>query len=98
MTRKHFLGSLVGLAAMPLVSCLEAKEPAPQGGQEIPKLRKSKAEWRRLLPPAAYAVLFERNTERPGLSPLNDEKRAGMYVCAACFLPLFTSEAKLVWR
>ena len=94
MTRQHFLGTLFGLAAMPLVSCLRANEPAPQGGQDIPRLRKSKAEWRRLLPPPAYAVLFEGNTERPGSSPLNDEKRDGTYICAACFLPLFTAEAK----
>ncbi len=94
MTRKHFLGSLFGLAAMPLVSCLEAEESAPQDEQEIPRLRKSKVEGRKLLPAAAYAVLFEGNTERPGSSPLNSEKRDGTYVCAACFLPLFTSEAK----
>lgn len=94
MTRKHFLGSLLGLAAMPLVRRLAAEEPGPRGGQEIPKLRKSKAEWRKLLPPAAYVVLFEGNTERPGSSPLNNEKRNGTYICAACFLPLFASEAK----
>jgi hypothetical protein len=30
----------------------------------------------------AYAVLFEEGTERAGTSPLNDEKRAGTFVCA----------------
>jgi peptide-methionine (R)-S-oxide reductase len=94
MTRKHFLGSLLGLAAAPLVGRLEAEEPAPRDGQEIPKLKKPKSEWRKLLPPAAYAVLFEESTERAGSSPLNHEKRQGTFVCAACFLPLFTSEAK----
>ena len=94
MTRKHYLGSLFGLAAMQLVSRLAAEEPGPRGEQEIPKLRKSKAEWRKLLPPPAYVVLFEGSTERPGSSPLNNEKRNGTYICAACFLPLFTSEAK----
>ena len=58
------------------------------------KLRKSPAEWRQLLPPAAYEVLFEEHTERPFTSPLNDEKRNGEYVCAACLLPLFESAAK----
>lgn len=94
MTRKQFLGSLLGLAAAPVVGYLEAEEPAPRDGQEIPKLKKSKAEWRELLPPAAYAVLFEGNTERAGSSPLNAEKRKGTYICAACFLPLFQSETK----
>ena len=47
-----------------------------------------------LLPAPAYAVLFEEATERPGSSPLNHEKRDGTYVCAACYLPLFSSETK----
>ena len=58
------------------------------------RLQKSQAEWRALLTPQAYEVLFENDTERPFTSPLNDEKRNGTYVCAACFLPLFESSAK----
>lgn len=58
------------------------------------KLQKSPAEWRQLLPPGAYGVLFGDHTERPFTSPLNDEKRNGTYVCAACFLPLLESSAK----
>ena len=92
MTRKQFLGSVLGLAVAPLASRLEATAPAPV--QQVPKLNKSKAEWRKLLSPAAYAVLFEEDTERPGSSPLNNEKRDGTFVCAACFLPLFESKAK----
>ncbi len=57
-------------------------------------LTKSKADWKKLLPQAAYAVLFEESTERPGSSPLNDEKRKGTFICAACNLPLFTKEQK----
>ena len=55
---------------------------------------KTRAEWKALLPPASYRVLFEEDTERAGTSPLNNEKRAGTYVCAACYLPLFSSETK----
>ncbi len=50
--------------------------------------------WRKLVSPQAYAVLFEEGTERAGSSPLDREKRAGTFVCAACFLPLFESSAK----
>ena len=57
-------------------------------------LTKSKADWKKLLAPAAYAVLFEESTERAGTSPLNDEKRKGTFICAACNLPLFTKEQK----
>jgi peptide-methionine (R)-S-oxide reductase len=57
-------------------------------------LRRAAAEWRAQLGPAAYQVLFEEGTERPFSSPLNDEKRPGVFVCAACRLPLFSSAMK----
>jgi peptide-methionine (R)-S-oxide reductase len=59
-----------------------------------PPVKRSKAEWRKLLNPAAYDVLREEGTERPGSSPLNAEKRPGVFVCAGCSLPLFTSAMK----
>jgi peptide-methionine (R)-S-oxide reductase len=62
--------------------------------QPIKPLKKSKDEWRELLPEAAYEVLFEHHTERSHTSPLNAENRAGPFICAACFLPLFASEMK----
>ena len=62
--------------------------------EKIEKLEKSKAEWRKLLPAEAYAVLFEERTEPPFSSPLDKEKRQGTFVCAACYLPLFSSNAK----
>src|SRR5262245_46069460 len=43
-------------------------------------LKLSKEEWRKRLPPQAYGVLREENTERPGSSPLNNEKRPGVFV------------------
>jgi peptide-methionine (R)-S-oxide reductase len=60
----------------------------------VAPLDKPRAEWRALLDPAAYAVLFDAGTERAFTSPLNAEKRTGVFVCAACFLPLFASSAK----
>jgi len=61
---------------------------------KLDKLTKSRSEWRELLAPEPYAVLFEEATERPYSHPLNKEKRAGTFLCAACGLPLFTSDAK----
>ena len=58
------------------------------------KLEKPRSEWRPLLTPEQYAVLFEEATERPYAHPLNQEKRSGTFVCAACGLPLFRSQAK----
>jgi peptide-methionine (R)-S-oxide reductase len=52
------------------------------------------AEWRRILGPKRYAVLREAATERAFTSPLNDEHRKGVFACAGCQLPLFSSQAK----
>jgi len=52
------------------------------------------AEWRRRLGPERYAVLREGATERAGSSPLDKEKRNGVFTCAGCGLPLFSSAAK----
>ena len=51
-------------------------------------------QWRERLSPQAYDVLRNEGTERPFSSPLNGEKRSGVYHCAGCDLPLFSSEAK----
>ncbi len=57
-------------------------------------LQLSKDQWRERLDPIQFYLLREEGTERPWSSPLNDEKRAGIYACAGCDLPLFTSEMK----
>ena len=62
--------------------------------ENIPKLEKPRSDWRRLLSPDQYKVLFKATTERPYSSPLNQEKRPGTFVCAACYLPLFDSATK----
>jgi len=58
------------------------------------EIDKSDSEWRRLLTKAQYEVLRLHHTEIPGSSPLNHETRAGTFACAACDLPLFSSETK----
>jgi peptide-methionine (R)-S-oxide reductase len=58
------------------------------------KVNLSKDEWRKRLDKAQFNVLREEGTERAGTSPLNNEKRAGVYMCAGCELPLFTSDMK----
>jgi peptide-methionine (R)-S-oxide reductase len=54
----------------------------------------SDAEWKKRLSPAAYLVLRREDTERPYTSPLNNEKRKGTFVCAACNQRLFASATK----
>jgi peptide-methionine (R)-S-oxide reductase len=57
-------------------------------------LKLSDAEWKQRLSAAAYNVLRREGTEPPGSSPLDQEKRPGVFVCAGCRLPLFTSAMK----
>jgi len=90
MDRRRSLKWLFGLSALPIINAGLALAKDGAG----PALLKSKAEWAALLPPLAYRVLFEEDTERAGTSPLNLEKRDGTFVCAACQLPLFDSTRK----
>jgi peptide-methionine (R)-S-oxide reductase len=60
----------------------------------IVPLRLTPAEWRKRLSPAAFAVLRESATERPFSSPLDDEQRRGIFACAGCALPLYSSSTK----
>lgn len=54
----------------------------------------TKSEWQDRLTEQEFYVLRKEGTERPFTSPLNDEKRAGTFVCAGCALPLFKTEHK----
>lgn len=58
------------------------------------KIEKSDAEWRAQLSPEAYRVTRKHGTERAFTSPLNAEKRAGMFHCVCCGAPLFSSDDK----
>lgn len=57
-------------------------------------LQLSDDEWKKRLAPQAYRVLRQKGTEYAGTSPLNDEHRPGVFVCAGCGLPLFSSAMK----
>lgn len=58
------------------------------------EITKTPDEWRRILTPEQYHVLREHGTERAGTSPLDKNYAAGIYECAGCDLPLFSSETK----
>ena len=90
MPRRSFLASLTALFS-PMLGA-SAAEAASEAAD--PKWNLSDAEWKRRLSTAAYQVLRKEGTERPFSSPLNNEKRAGTFLCAGCALPLFSSKAK----
>jgi peptide-methionine (R)-S-oxide reductase len=58
------------------------------------KIIKSEEVWRKELDPEAFRVLREHGTERAFTSPLNSEKRDGMFLCAGCGKPVFAAAAK----
>jgi len=55
---------------------------------------KTEAEWRQTLTPEQFQVLRKHGTERPGSSPLNEEHREGVFVCAGCGEKLYSSGTK----
>jgi peptide-methionine (R)-S-oxide reductase len=58
------------------------------------EVTKTDAEWQAMLSPHQFAVLRRQDTEPPFTSPLNDEKRKGVFHCAGCDLPAYSSETK----
>ena len=60
----------------------------------IVKVNKSDDEWKQSLPLGAYQVLRHEDTERAFSSPLHDNHAAGIYRCAGCDLPAYSSEHK----
>ena len=92
MHRRDFLQGLIG--ATVAMSLFRKSAAAAPPSPTVQPLKKSDDEWKKLLPPERYDVLFEEDTERAGSSPLNKEKRDGLYICAACYLPLFESKMK----
>lgn len=65
---------------------------------QIFEISHSDAEWKALLAPEQYAVLRQEGTERPFSSPLDNEKREGVFACAGCSLDLFSSKTKFESR
>ena len=87
--RRGILG-LIGSAAAVSILTL-----APSRGTAATfEVRRSTAEWRKRLGAARFHILREDGTERAYSSPLLNEKRKGIFACAGCGLPLFSSATK----
>ncbi len=88
--RRSFIGLLLAGMLTPLASACgraaEAKEKFP--------FTLSETQWRKRLSAAEYRILREEGTERAYSSPLNDEKRSGIYACAGCDNRLYSSRTK----
>ena len=93
--RQFFTTAAVALGLGPVVAWFARPSATntPMTDVRFP-VEKSDDEWRRALTPDQYYVLRQHGTERAGTSPLNREKRNGVFLCAACGQELFDSDTK----
>ncbi len=66
----------------------------PKKSRGTSKLPQTEEEWKQKLTPEQYRILREKGTEMAGTGKYEKHKKKGMYVCAGCGEPLFTSEHK----
>ncbi len=92
-TRRAFLGASLAAASTTLLLATGCGSSAAAAAGKF-EVRKSPAEWRQQLGAARYHILREEGTEPPFSSPLLNEHRRGLFVCAGCALPLFSSSTK----
>ena len=88
---KSYLKTLIIPCSLTFMTNIQADEAS---GTPIEPVVKSDAEWRQELSPEEYQILRKEATERAGTSELLNEKRPGVYTCAGCGLPVFTSLTK----
>jgi peptide-methionine (R)-S-oxide reductase len=81
-------------AAVAEDKCEDRSENKSTAGTTAQKIQRTEAEWRERLTPEQYHVLRERGTERAFTGALVNNHNDGMYYCAACDAPLFTSDTK----
>ena len=86
MQRRNFLGLLL----MGSAGVISGNLPAFADY----RVMKSDREWKTILAPAAYDVLRNQGTEMPYSSPLDMNYKKGIYLCAGCSQPLFSSGTK----
>ncbi len=91
LSRRNLLSMSVGSA---LALAMKAGTMGLAHATAFNELEVDDATWRRWLSDKAYRVLRQEETERAFSSPLDKETRTGTYVCAGCFLPLFSSDHK----
>lgn len=88
--RRSFIGLLLAGTLTPLASACGREATA----KESFPFQLSETQWRKRLTAAEYRILREEGTERAYSSPLDDEKRSGIYACAGCGHRLFSSRTK----
>src|SRR5262245_52318548 len=62
--------------------------------QKVARVKKTDEEWLKQLGPERFRILRTQGTERAFCGTLLDNKKSGVYLCAGCELPLFSSKSK----
>lgn len=93
INRRRWLIGAAGLAVVG-VGAWRWLASAPVHADGPFEVERSEEEWRRLLTRTQLNVLRNHGTEPPYSSPLNNEKREGVFACAGCDLPLYSSKTK----
>lgn len=91
-TRRHFLFAGTAAAFVGAWAFLRPTAKAKQAKSF--EITRTDAEWRKTLNEKQFYVLRKHGTERAFTSPLNNNKAAGLYHCAGCDLPLYSSKTK----
>ena len=87
-----YLGVL--LITITLQAC--GQNPSYKEFDTLDKIVKTEQEWADILTEDQYYITREKGTERAYTGKYWNNKEAGVYVCVACGLPLFSSETKRV--
>ena len=61
---------------------------------KVNTIQKSEDEWKQILTAEEYHILRERGTEPAFQNEYYDNKKEGIYYCAACGLPIYSSKTK----
>ena len=95
MKRRYLLeAGTATLAAAWAARSFSSSEMLMASTNETFEVTKTEAEWRAILTPEQFNVLRKHGTERARTSPLDKQYGKGVYHCAGCDLPLFSSDTK----
>jgi len=95
MKRRYLLqagSGVVGAVALSYYLSLQSDAQPPSGGSF--EITRTEEEWRRILAPEQFNVLRQHGTEHPFSSALHNQSEEGLYHCAGCDLPIFSSTTK----
>ena len=81
-------------SAAALLAGMTSRKAGARGSARAFEITKTPDEWKKLLTPQQYYVLREHGTERPFSHPYDKLYDPGVYACAGCDLPVYTSETK----